>query len=292
MPELALPELQGWMQAAIVHDGPIDEALSAPDAAAILPPAQIERAILPSATLSAAERLDIYHGMYFLRMAEALESDYPALAHFLGGKRWSAAVRGYVAAHPSRSYTLNVLGRALPDWLRVAPRLPRRGFCVDLARLEWAATEAFDAEEAPRLAEAELGAVAPEEWPHVRFVAQPALRLVALRWNANEWLDSAKDEDHRHPQPRRADKCVAVFRRGYAVYRRELERGAFGLLADLAAGQPLGAALARARRRRAVPDADTLFAWFREWAADGLFARLERPGRGDLPRPILAGRGA
>lgn len=276
MPELALPELQRWMQAAIVHDGPIESALASPEAAALLLPAQIERAVLPSATLSAAERLDIYHGMYFLRLAEALESDYPALAHFLGERRWARVVRGYVGTHPSRSYTLNVLGQALADWLRAAPGLPRRGFCRDLARLEWAVTEAFDAEEAPRLAESELAAVGPEEWPGVRFVPQPALRLLELSWNANEWLDSAKDEEHRHPEPRRADAWVAVFRRGYAVYRRALDRAAFRLLADLASGQPLGPALAAARRRRAVPDADTLFAWFREWAAEGFFTRLER----------------
>lgn len=280
MPELALPELQRWMQAAIVFDGPLDEALSAPEAAALLPPSEIERAVLPSATLSAAERLDIYHGMYFLRMAEALESDYPGLAHFLGEARWGGLVRAYVSAHPSRSYTLNVLGRALPEWLRLAPGLQRRGFCVDLARLEWATTEAFDAPDAPRLEEAELAAVTPEQWPEVRFVAQPALRLLELRWNASEWLDSAKDEQHRHPGPRRAAARVLVFRRGYAVYRRELDRGAFGLLADLASGQPLGAAVSRARRRRAAPDPDTLFAWFREWAAEGLFTRLER-GRPD-----------
>lgn len=279
MPEaraLPLPELQRWMQAAIVHDGPLQEALAAPEAAALLPPSEIERAVLPSATLSAAERLDVYHGMYFLRMAEALETDYPGLAHFLGEQRWERLVRAYVAAHPSRSYTLNALGRALPEWLRAAPGLPRRGFCHDLARLEWAATEAFDAQEAPRLEEAALASVRPEEWPGVRFVPQPALRLLELRWNANEWLDSARDEEHRHPGPRRAAARVVVYRRGYAVYRRELGRSAFRLLADLASGQPLEAALAAARRRRAAPDADTLFAWFRDWAADGLFTRLER----------------
>lgn len=276
MPEPALPDLQRWMQAAIVHDGPIEGALASPEAAAILPPDLIERAILPSGTLSAAERLDIYHGMYFLRMAEALESDYPALAHFLGERLWAQVVQGYVAAHPSRSYTLNVLGRALPDWLREAPGLPRRGFCRDLARLEWAATEAFDAEETPRLGEEELASVEPEEWAEMRFVPQPALRLVELRWNANEWLDTAKDDQHRHPRPRRAEAWVAVFRRSYAVYRRELSRAAFRLLADLASGQPLGQALAAAGRRRGAPEADTLFGWFREWAADGLFTRLER----------------
>jgi hypothetical protein len=92
--------------------------------------------LLPSATLAPHERIGIYHGMYLLRMSEALERDYPALAHFLGEAQWTALVRDYyVERHPSRSRTLNVLGRALPDYLAEAPGLVRRGFCRDLARL-------------------------------------------------------------------------------------------------------------------------------------------------------------
>ena len=120
---------------------------------------------MPSATLTAEERVDVYHGMYLLRMAEALESDYPALAHFLGPERWHGLVREYVAEHPSTSYTLNVLGRQLPDWLRGHGRLPARLFCRDLARLEWAVAESFDADEAPRLGAEAIEAVPADEWP-------------------------------------------------------------------------------------------------------------------------------
>jgi putative oxidoreductase len=209
--------------------------------------------------------------MYVLRMSEALETDYPALAHFLGEKRWATLVRGYVLAHPSRSYTLNVLGRSLPDWLREAEELPRRGFCHDLARLEWAVTEAFDAEETPRLTEAELAAMPPEAWDAARLVPSAALRLVELRWNANEWLDSTKDDRHDHPKPRRRDAWVGVFRQGYAVYRRELSRPAYRLLSDLTAGLAVGEALAAALARRGAPGPEALTRWFQQWAADGLF---------------------
>lgn len=274
-PRPGLAPLQQWLQAVIADPGTTAEALARPEAVAFVTPERLDAVVQRSRTLSAAERVGIYHGMYLLRMAEALESDYGALAHFLGPRRWRELVRAYVAAHPSRSYTLNALGRQLPEWLRAAPGLARRGFCHDLARLERAVAEAFDADETPRLREAELAALPAEAWPAARLVPSAALRLVSLRWNANDWLDSAKDEGHDHPRPRRRSASVVVFRRRYAVYRRELSPPAFRLLSELAAGRPVGEALAAALRRRAAPDAATLRQWFRGFAADGLFTRIE-----------------
>jgi hypothetical protein len=274
-PELALGGLQSWMQSVIVYPGRIEEALASREARALLPPGRVGDVLLPSATLAAWERIGIYNEMYLLRMAEALASDYPALAHFFGEKRWPALVRDYVRAHPSRSYTLNVLGRSLPGWLGEAADVPRRGFCQDLARLEWAVGEAFDAEETKRLAAQELEAVPPEAWGGLRLVPSAALRLVELRWNANEWLDSTRDDHHDHPKPRRRDTWVAVFRHSYAVYRRELSHPAFRLLQDLASGRSVGEALEAALRRRSTPGPAALTRWFQQWASDGLFSRLE-----------------
>jgi hypothetical protein len=287
-PELALGGLQRWMQAVVGHAGSLDEALSSREARALVAPSRVASVIEPSATLGAAERVGIYHGMYRLRMAEALETDYPGLAHFLGPEAWSGMVAAYVTAHPSRSYTLNVLGRQLPAWLGAAGGVPHRAFCADLARLEWAVCESFDAEEAPRLGGDAIESLAPEAWPGARLEPQPALRLVRLGWNAAEWLDTVGDEEHRHPRPRRRAGHVVVFRREYAVYRREVGRAAFALLADLSAGRPVGRAVALALRRREAPDSATLARWFRQWAADGLFTRVleardpppERPSSG------------
>jgi hypothetical protein len=279
-PELALGGLQRWMQSVIVHPGPIDEAVASPEAASLVAPGRLGDVLLPSATLAPVERIGIYHGMYLLRMAEALESDYPALAHFLGERRWADLVRDYVERHPSRSYTLNVLGRSLPSFLLEAPGLPRRGFCHDLARLEMAVAEAFDAEETPRLGEAALLAVPAEAWDRARLVPTAPLRLLELGWNASEWLDSTKDDRHEHPRPHKRAARIAVFRQGYAVYRRELSPTAYRLLADLVAGVPVGEALAAALRRRGAPGPEALTRWFRDWAADGLFTRIARTPAG------------
>ncbi len=271
-PELALPGLQRWLQAVIEAPGPLGRALRSRDAARIVSPGRTRDVVLPSATLTARERVGVYHGMYLPRMLEALESDYPGLAHCLGERGWRRLARAYLSAHPSRSYSLNVLGRRLPGFVARA-RVPRPAFCRDLARLEWAVAEVFDAPETKPLGPRDLAGLAAAGWARARLVPIAALRLVALDWDASSWLSDFRDAN-RHARPRRGKTRVAVYRRDYAVKRRELGEPAFALLADLVAGERVGAAVARALRRRGaarLEGPEAAFALFREWAAMGIF---------------------
>src|SRR5207245_9329882 len=133
-------------------------------AAGQLPPERLPEVVLPSRSLAPSERVGIYQGMYLLRMEEALESDYPALKRFLGPRGFRALVRDYVASFPSRSYTLNRLGDHLPAFVLTAIGRRHRGFCHDLARLELAMTEVFDAVETPTLSAEAVAAVRAEAW--------------------------------------------------------------------------------------------------------------------------------
>jgi hypothetical protein len=272
-PELALGGLQHWLQAVIEAPGSVRRALASREASRLVRPGRTRDVVLPSKRLSAEERVGVYQAMYLPRMLEALESDYPALAHFLGPASWQRLVRAYVTAHPSRSYTLNELGRRLPEFVGRA-RVPRPAFCRDLARLEWAVAEVFDAPETRALAEADFAAVAPLDWERARLVPVAALRLVELDHDAGAWLDSLKGETHRHPKLSRRRSLLVVYRRNYAVMRREQTAAAFALLGDLVAGQPVGRAVVRALGRRGatrLAGAETAFRLFRDWAAMGLF---------------------
>ena len=62
MPRVALGRLQRWMQAVIVHPGTVDDGIRSP--AAVAEDATVEDVVRPSARLTAAERVGIYHGMY------------------------------------------------------------------------------------------------------------------------------------------------------------------------------------------------------------------------------------
>lgn len=274
--EIGLDRLQRWMQGVVVHPGPVEEALASPEVEAEVPASRLGEVILPSKTLTPAERVDIYHGMYLLRMVDALKADYPALEHFLGEDNFRKLVRDYVQRHPSVSYTLNRLGDRLPEFVRQASGLPRREFCHELARLERAVNEVFDAPETPPLSERAIAAVPAEAWERARLAPVAAFRLVSFRYPVNAYLQTVKDDDHDHPRARLKDERVAVYRRDYGVYRLDLTRAAHDLLADLAAGKPLGEAVGAALRRGRRPPSETeLFRWFREWVSGGVFATVE-----------------
>jgi hypothetical protein len=269
------------MQEVVVHQGSIDEALASKAARAEVPPERLGEVVLPSRTLSPAERVEIYQRMYLLRMEEALEIDYPALRHFLGPRGFRDLVRDYVASFPSRSYTLNRLGDHFPAFVRTAGGRPHRGFRHDLARLELATSEVFDEAETPPLSAEAVAAVPAAAWPAARLRPIAAFRLLALRHPVNAYLQSIRKGARRHPRPRRQDSWLVVYRRHYRVYRLELARPAHRLLSELAEGAPLGEAVASAARGRAAPGPTQLHRWFREWMAKGLFGAVE----GGSPSP-------
>jgi hypothetical protein len=276
MVELPLETLQKWMQAVIVHPGTEDEALASEAASRLLPPEQLPEVILPSQHLTPAERLGIYQGMYPLRMEEALASDYPGLKHYLGDHAFYHLVVDYVQSHPSRNFSLNRLGDQFVAFVGEHLRIKQRGFCHDLARLEFAAAMVFDEEETAPLSADEIAAVPADAWETAALTPVKAFRLLALRYPASAWLDTLHDEKHDHPQVRRKDTWVAVYRRDYRVVRHDLTEPAHDLLADLAAGQPLGQALGAALSRggRRAPSEDLLFRWFREWIQGGVFRAI------------------
>jgi len=270
---LPLVRLQRWMQAVVVHPGTPEEAAASGPAADEVPASRISDVIRPSQTLAPLERVAIYQRMYPLRMSEALEGDYPGLQHFLGDEGWGALVRAYIQAHPSRSYSLNRLGDHLPDFIRRSSGVRRQDFCYELARLELAVTEVFDAPETPALTEAAIANVPPEAWEKARLTPIAAFRLLAFRYPVNAYLQTVRDGDHDHPKARLKDTWVAIYRRDYGVYRQDLSRSAHDLLSDLASGTALGDAIASTLRRggKRAPSEHELFRWFREWVSGGIF---------------------
>jgi hypothetical protein len=133
--------------------------------------------IAGDARLSAAARVRIYAEMYFVRLRDALAHDYAALARALGADAFDALARRYLAAHPSDRPSLRDLGRHLPGFARHEPD-PLPVWQAELAQLEWAMIEAFDATDQPTLDEARLRALQPEQWP--TLVVEPVASLALL----------------------------------------------------------------------------------------------------------------
>lgn len=270
-----LRRLQRWMQEVVVHPGTIEEAVASDSAERQISSSQLERVVRPSHTMTSAERIGVYHGMYLLRMEEALAIDYPVTRSFLGARSFERLVRQYVERFPSRSYTLNRLGDHLPQFFADRPDWPEAAFLHDLARLELAMTEVFDEQESKPLAAAELEAVPQERWESLRLRPVAAFRLLELKHSVIPHL-LAYHRDEPSPRPRRRASWLALYRRDYSVLRLELTRPEHDLLRALADGAQLGEALGvavaamKSSRRQAQ-----VFRWFRTWIAAGLFASLQ-----------------
>ena len=271
-----LEKIQRWMQACILNQGTAEEAIASEAAQAALPAGQAREIVLPSKTLSALERLDIYRDMYLLRMEEALSIDYPALKHFLGDDAFMRLVARYVDAYPSRSYTLNRLGDHLCGFIAQMDDLPRKDFCHDLARLEFALTRIFDAPESPTLNAEAVQAVPADAWENAVLKPVDAFRLLHFNYPVSRYV-GAVDEENAFPRIARKKTWIVAYRHNYGLHRMDLTQPAYELLSSLAAGNSLGQAITSVMTRnwRPVVKQSDLFGWFRDWMAEGFFQSIE-----------------
>lgn len=276
-----LDTLERWMQAVVMHPEGAAGGLRSHAARRLIPSAarDPQSVVLPSKSLSSVERLDLYAYMYYARLLEVMVAEYPSTRQILGREGFARIAREFLARHPSRSRTLNVLSAKFPDFLaRRLRRGHRGGFAADVARIERAMEDVFDAPLAGPLAAAELAAIAAPEWSRVRLAVNPALRLLALQFPVNGYMDAVRAG--RKPRIPRARRTFAiVYRRAFQVYRRDQEPAQWRLLAALVSGRTLAQAVrAAVRGRRMSPDrlAVVLGRWFREWAAAGLFVGVVR----------------
>ncbi len=275
-----LERVQRWMQTCILNQGTAEEAIISAEAQAAVPADQARELVLPSKTLAPLERLDIYRGMYLLRMEEALAIDYPALKHFLGDDEFMRLVERYVELFPSRSYTLNRLGDHFPQFLATLDDLPKKEFCRELASLEFALTMVFDAAETPRLAPEAVRAVPGEAWETARLKPVAAFRLLEFNYPVSRYL-GAVDQENPYPRLGRKKNWVVAYRRDFLVRRMDLAAPAYALLSALASGATVGEAIVRvmtAKWRPAVKQSQ-LFEWFRDWMSEGLFHAVELAGQ-------------
>lgn len=263
----ALPELERWFQGEIV--APHEDRKRGRPAAEV---------ILPSKTLAPEQRVAIYGEMYFLRLAECLSEDYPAVKKLVGAEGFERLARAYLKKHPSRHYSLNTLGRKLPDFLAGATKMPRHAMLADVARVERAISESFDVAVSPSLSPADLAMIPPAAWETARIRMTESLRLLALEHRGNAIVTACR-QDKELPSRGRKKSWVAVFRKEWTVWRMDLTEPMHAVIEALAGGKPLAKALsAGARSYEGTPESmqSDVHRWFREWATEGLFVEVVR----------------
>ena len=122
----------------------------------------------PSGKLSVSQRLDIYRDIYQTRMYDALVEDFPGTAKYLGDQ-FDSIVSSYISVHPSRSFTLNHLGRYLPRFLSKKQDFANNLFVKELSDFEWKMCEVFHGFESEGCQQKELESLAETTWESAQF---------------------------------------------------------------------------------------------------------------------------
>ncbi|MEO7169851.1 MAG: DNA-binding domain-containing protein [Sphingomonas sp.] len=252
-------DLQAWLQAAML-DG---EAADARDH------------VLGDNRLTAEMRVGIYAQGYRLRLLECLGTEYPVLSALAGPTAFGLFAQGYIAAHPSRSYTLYDFGADFADYLDAArpagDGTPQAVEAIPgaLARIERARAEVHRARgvesRAVPLTEAGLDPVIASilGLGLARAWWRPdSVRLLELPFDFTETL-AAVDRCEPPCLPLAAPSLMAVSRIDYRVACHRLEGWQHDWLAHL----PDEAIAARP-----APDDPRLAAWLPVAAAQGLIA--------------------
>jgi hypothetical protein len=271
-----LNRIQCWMQALIMDPDGVQSALDNAVAADMHPGSEksLESLVLPSKQLNSLERLSIYGDMYFWRINEILAEEFPTVRHLLGKDLFENVARDYVTRHPSTHYSLTRLGSKFPAYLAgEAADLPDREFVADVATVERAMEDVFDAQNVEPIEFEELTAIPTECWSEVRLQIIPAFRLLKLQHPVNSYITAVREDRHMDI-PAAARSFVAVYRNNFRVWRVDLDEQRFELLCALHRGQSLGSALDLCASLPAADPArvmNDVGDWFREWTAEGLF---------------------
>jgi hypothetical protein len=234
-----------------------------------------------SGRLSPVERLEIYREQFWLRHTASLVEDFPGLSGILGQASWQTLVEGYLDAHPPRSFTLRDLGLCLPEYVAAQHWLPQHALCRDMARLELAYLELFDAPDALPLDVARIAEIPEEAWQIARIELHPALRLLALDYpvaSLREQLFLAQASGAAVPIPAPAPQHLLLYRHDLSMFHQQLSAGAHALLEALTRRVPLVAACEQAQAKipaEAAAIAENVGPWFESWSARGFITGVE-----------------
>jgi hypothetical protein len=161
--------------------------------------AAVEEHVVGTARVPLATRLGIYAGAYGSRLAEALETNFPALAKLLGRSDFHALAAEYVRTHDSPFFSIRYYGDALPQFLAGHEDYVAAPVLAELARWEWALTGVFDAADAAPLGHEALARIPPPQWAQLRFAWHPSVQRLDLIWNVPQLWQALTTDVERPP---------------------------------------------------------------------------------------------
>ena len=196
-------------------------------------------ALVGGGALDPSARVDVYAEMYVARTEDSIREDFPKVTQLLG-EGFHDTVRAYVARYPSTHYSLSMLGKHFPQFLRETGSV-RLG---DLAMLEWLHADVFVARDAEPLAASALQAIAsadPEKFAASTLTFVPGFAVAWLTHDVRA-LYRAIDAGDPVPEADVGKTPIIVWRKGHEVFHVAVPHDEAMAIEALQRGDSIGAA--------------------------------------------------
>lgn len=214
-----LQNLQSQFQTALLLEQPVDPRLLSAQSVA---------------------QFVVYQNAYRARLRAALRDNFGVLPQVMGDASFDALANAYIEAHPSRHYSLRWFGDQLCDFMAANETLVDHPAIVNLAQMEWALRNAFDAASATLLTPAALAAVPAADWADLRLALHPSVQLLDLQWAVGPiWHALQSGQDELAP-PEALDHHMLIWRQGMTTQWKSLTPTETVLVQCLLAGQSFG----------------------------------------------------
>ncbi len=229
--------------------------------------------IIGTETLSAQDRVAIYAEAYFVRITNALASEFKSVHRIVEAHQehlFPRLIAEYLRAYPSRYTSLDEVGRDLSVFLRGHPVERLIPFIAELADLEWRMNESHFAPLAVLFEPSVLQQIPEHAWPDVRFEFDPSLRLIQSQWEIDRvWLGETD-----FPEVGDFYFLVSRSRTDFEVGIRRIQQAEFQVLQKALAGWTLGqisddfVSMDEGREEAEIQK------WFGDWVRSGILASI------------------
>ncbi|MES9993216.1 MAG: DNA-binding domain-containing protein [Candidatus Thiodiazotropha sp.] len=219
------------------------------------------------------ERFNVYRNNFVVLNGDALADMYPVIKRLLGEDAFRLLATAYVREYPPMDRALLLYGEGFAEYLATVPELEELPYLADVARLEFAWTAAYHADDVVSLEQHQIAALSPLEVEKFRLRPHPSMHCISSDYPIYKiWLANQSGEMEQTISLNEGASQVIVIRPKMAVEVRSVTTGHLVFLQSLAAGETIGVAYTQALEADGEFDLNSFFA---HHLLDGTFRELQ-----------------
>jgi hypothetical protein len=174
--------------------------------------------ILPSPKMHPAKRIEIYNQQYWWRLLSTLQDSVPLVTRLFGHYSFNQTIAiPYLSKFRPDSWSLNILGDHLPEWVETDYHEKDKQLVYDAALIDVALNQAFFTPHYPINLSKE--AAENEENLNRKFKLQPHVFLFDLRYDLFSFREKMLDHEVEYWQENDFPTLVQDHRHYFVVYR-------------------------------------------------------------------------